>query len=114
MATTNKSAKDLPQLPAQLVEQLASFVKTEQDLSLITNQLMKQVVERALQAELSHHLEVDSATGNANSRNGFMGKTLKGTSVKCPYKPHAIAQVVLNPRSCAKGKQDLPPLMTKY
>ena len=84
MAATNKSAKDLPQLPAQLVEQLASFVKTEQDLSLITNQLMKQVVERALQAELSHHLEVDSATGNANSRNGFMGKTLKGNFGEMP------------------------------
>jgi hypothetical protein len=78
MATSNKSLKDLPQLPVALVEQLASFVKTEQDLSLITNQLMKQVVERALQAELSHDLEVESAAGNANSRNGFMGKTLKG------------------------------------
>lgn len=40
MATINKSVKDLPQLPVELVEQLASFVKTEQDLSLITNQLM--------------------------------------------------------------------------
>jgi hypothetical protein len=49
MATHNKSVKDFPQLPTELVEQLASFVKTEQDLSLITNQLMKQVVEKALQ-----------------------------------------------------------------
>lgn len=57
MATNNKSVKDFPQLPTELVEHLASFVKTEQDLSLITNQLMKQVVERALQAELSHHLD---------------------------------------------------------
>lgn len=78
MATNNKSVKDHPQLPVELVEQLASFVKTEQDLSLVTNQLMKQVVERALHAELSHHLDVDSAMGSANSRNGFMGKTLKG------------------------------------
>lgn len=78
MTAFSKTAKDLPQLPTELVEQLASFVKTEQDLSLITNQLMKQVVEKALQAELSHHLALDSATGNANSRNGFMGKTLKG------------------------------------
>ena len=46
MATHNKSVKDFPQLPTELVEQLASFVKTEQDLSLITNQLMKQVVEK--------------------------------------------------------------------
>ena len=78
MTRISKALKDLPQLPTELVEQLASFVKTEQDLSLITNQLMKQVVERALQAELSHPLEIDSATGNANSRNGFMAKTLKG------------------------------------
>ena len=46
MITNNKLVKDLPQLPTGLVEQLASFVKTEQDLSLITNQLMKQVVEK--------------------------------------------------------------------
>lgn len=39
---------------------------------------MKQVVERALQAELSHHLDVDSATGNAISRNGLWVKPLKG------------------------------------
>ena len=46
MATNNKSVKDFPQIPTELVEQLASFVKTEQDLSLITNQIMKQVVEK--------------------------------------------------------------------
>lgn len=84
MATLNKSLKDLPQLPVELIEQLASFVKTEQDLSLITNQLMKQIVERALQAELSHHLDEDNAAGNANSRNGFMGKTLKGNFGEMP------------------------------
>lgn len=86
MATNNKFVKDFPQLPTELVEQLASFVKTEQDLSLITNQLMKQVVERALQPELSHHLDEDSAIGNANSRNGFMGKTLKGNFGEMPWR----------------------------
>lgn len=84
MATLNKSLKDLPQLPVELIEQLASFVKTEQDLSLITNQLMKQIVERALQAELNHHLDMESAAGNTNSRNGFMGKTLKGNFGEMP------------------------------
>lgn len=38
---------------------------------------MKQVVEEALQAEPNHHLDVDNATLNIYSRNGFMGKTLK-------------------------------------
>lgn len=45
---------------------------------------MKQVVEKALQEELSHHLEIDSTSGNANSRNGFMGKSLKGTFGEMP------------------------------
>lgn len=35
MATINRSVKDLPQLPTELVERLVSFVKTEQDLGLI-------------------------------------------------------------------------------
>ena len=94
MATSYKSAKETLPLPAGLVEQLASFVKTEQDLSLITNQLMKQVVERALQAELRHHLESDSATGKANSRNGFMAKTLKGEFGEMP---------IMTPRDRAGG-----------
>ena len=47
---------------------------------------MKQVIERALLAELSHHLKVDSATGNTNSRNVFMGKTLKGNFGEIPIK----------------------------
>lgn len=38
---------------------------------LLDNQLIKQVVERALQAELSHHLDVDSATGNAKPVSNF-------------------------------------------
>ncbi len=59
MATSYKSAKEILPLPAGLVKQLASFVKTVQDLSLIINQLKTQVVERLLQAELSHHLESD-------------------------------------------------------
>jgi transposase-like protein len=75
MTAINKTAKELPQLSAGLVEQLANFVNTEQALRLITNQLMKQVVERTLQAELSH--QIDSAIGNANSRHGFMADNHK-------------------------------------
>ncbi|MDP2071984.1 hypothetical protein [Methylotenera sp.] len=86
MATINKSIKDLPQLPVELVEQLASFVKTEQDLSLITNQLMKQVVERALQAELSHHLEVDSATGNIKNVKMGSDTIYKAMTSVMPHK----------------------------
>lgn len=104
MGTNNKSVKDFPQLPVELVEQLASFVKTEQDLSLITNQLMKQVVEKALQAELSHHLDVDNATGTINSRNGFMGKTLKGNFGELPIQTPRDRAGAFEPTLVRKGQ----------
>lgn len=104
MTTINKSVKALPQLPVELVERLASFVKTEQDLNLITNQLMKQVVEKALQAELSHHLDEDSAAGNANSRNGFMGKTLKGSFGDMPIQTPRDRAGAFEPTLVRKGQ----------
>lgn len=84
MATVSKSEKEVPKLPTELLNQLTSFVKTEQDLTLVTNQLMKQVVERALQAELSHHLDAQGVDAQSNSRNGFMGKVLKGQFGQIP------------------------------
>ena len=84
MATVSKPEKEVPKLPTELLNQLTSFVKTEQDLTLVTNQLMKQVVERALQAELSHHLDAQGADAQPNSRNGFMGKILKGQFGQIP------------------------------
>jgi hypothetical protein len=130
MTAINKTAKELPQLPAGLVEQLANFVNTEQALRLITNQLMKQVVERTLQAELSH--QIDSATGNANSRHGFMAKPssqclpftwnicakahyshVKGNFGELSIVTPRDGTARLNPPSCAKDKQDSLPLMIK-
>ena len=104
MTRNNESTKAYPQLPTELVEQLASFVKTEQDLSLITNQLMKQVVEKALQAELSHHLETDSAAGNANSRSGFMAKTLKGHFGEMPIVTPRYRAGAFEPTLVRKGQ----------
>ena len=104
MGTNNKSVKDFLQLPVELVEQLTSFVKTEQDLSLNTNQLMKQVVEKALQAELSHHLDVDNAIGNINSRNGFMGKTLKGNFGELPIQTPRDRAGAFEPKLVRKGQ----------
>ena len=104
MGKNNKPVKDFPQLPVELVEQLASFVKTEQNLSHITNQLMKQVVEKALQAELSHHLDVDNAIGNINIRNGFMGKTLKGNFKELPIQTPRDRAGAFEPKLVRKGQ----------
>jgi putative transposase len=71
-------------IPAELLDQLSAQVKTEHDLSSLMGQLMKQLVERSLKAELTEHLSIEQASNepaNAtpNSRNGYMSKTLKGS-----------------------------------
>ena len=84
MATKNKHNLNpsLPEIPKELLEQWSSHIKTEHDLSDFMGSLMKQMVERSLKAELSDHLENEQST--PNSRNGYTGKTLKGSFGELP------------------------------
>ena len=56
-------------------KELAKKVKTQKDLSEITGQLMKVVLETALNSELDDHLGYEknekSDLRKANTRNGF-------------------------------------------
>lgn len=65
-----------------VVSELAKDIKTEQDLSDLTSQLIKLTVETALNKELDSHLGYDkhavSGRNSGNSRNGSTAKTLKG------------------------------------
>lgn len=65
-----------------LAAELAKDIKSEKDLSVPTQELVKLTVETALNAELDEHLGYDkhSATGrgSGNSRNGSNPKRLKG------------------------------------
>jgi len=62
-------------------KELAKNVKTQKDLSDITGQLMKVVLESALNTELDTHLgyekNVKSLTRKKNTRNGYSKKTIK-------------------------------------
>ena len=62
-------------------KELAKNVKTQKDLSDITGQLMKVVLESALNTELDTHLgyekSVKSLTRKKNTRNGYSKKTIK-------------------------------------
>jgi len=73
--------KDLEQFKAH-VTKLAKGLKSEADLSDLTQQLMKMTVEAALGAELDDHLGYDkhdpAGRGSGNSRNGTTSKRLKG------------------------------------
>ena len=69
-------------LDDSLIEALASKISSQEDLEDLSRQLLKQTVERALNAELDHHLgyEKHAVDGHhtGNSRNGSHGKKLKG------------------------------------
>jgi transposase-like protein len=79
--SSTMNEKDLEQLKAHVTE-LAKGLKSEADLSSLTQQLMKMTVEAALGAELDEHLGYEkhdpTGRGSGNSRNGTTRKRLKG------------------------------------
>ena len=50
-------------LDDSLIEALASKISSQEDLEDLSRQLLKQTVERALNAELDHHLGYESPCG---------------------------------------------------
>lgn len=72
---------DQEKLKAMAAE-LAKGIKSEKDLGLLSQQLMKLTVETALNAELDEHLGYQkhdpAGHGSGNSRNGSSRKRLKG------------------------------------
>lgn len=79
--SSTMNEKDLEQLKAHVTE-LAKGLKSEADLSSLTQQLVKMTVEAALGAELDEHLGYEkhapAGRGSGNSRNGTTKKRLKG------------------------------------
>lgn len=79
--SSTMNEKDLKQLRAHVTE-LAKGLKSEADLSSLTQQLVKMTVEAALGAELDDHLGYEkhdpTGRGSGNSRNGTTKKRLKG------------------------------------
>jgi putative transposase len=97
--------KDSTAINTDLIDQLLADYKSPEDV-LGENGLLKQftkaVLERALKAELSHHLgyqKHDPAGKNSgNARNGKSKKTLKGEFGTLPIEVHVTA----NPASSQK------------
>ena len=71
----------------------------------LLKQLTKALVERALNAELTHHLSYDKndpeGRGGGNSRNGGAEKHSKAILVKWRSRFRAIGRASLSPRSWA-------------
>lgn len=94
-----------------LIDQLlANYQKPEDVLGQngLLKQLTRAVLERALQAELTHHLGYDkhSPSGNnsGNSRNGRSKKTLKGEFGNMPVEVPRDRNSSFEPRIIPKGQ----------
>ncbi len=67
-----------PHIPDALLDQLLAGAdpKTASDADGLLDDLKTALAERALNAEMDHHLETSKGNGSANSRNGYSRKTV--------------------------------------
>src|SRR5215210_7376736 len=94
-----------------LIDQLLANYKSPEDVlgeNGLLKQLTKAVLERALKAELSHHLgyEKHDPKGNnsGNARNGKSKKTLKGDFGTLPIEVPRDRQASFEPKIVPKGQ----------
>ena len=67
-----------PVIPDELLDQLLAGRDPQAALGRdgLVDELKRALAERALNAEMDHHLDGEAAEGRANSRNGYGQKTL--------------------------------------
>lgn len=95
----------------ELIDQLLANYRNPEDVlgeNGLLKQLTKAAFERALQAEITHHLGYDkhSASGNnsGNSRNGRSRKTLKGEFGNMPLEVPRDRNSSFEPKIIPKGQ----------
>lgn len=75
-----KAAAELPSIPKELIDQLVTGPMTAEAVNAASMAFKKALIERALGAELSHHLGylpgADKPPNADNHRNGVSGKTV--------------------------------------
>jgi putative transposase len=105
---TNK--EDTP-INIELIDQLLKDYKSPEDVlgeNGLLKQLTRAVLQRAMQAELTHHLgyEKHSPEGknSGNSRNGESRKTLKGSFGTLPIEVPRDRQATFEPEIVPKGQ----------
>src|SRR4028119_281558 len=89
-----------PAIPDELLDQLLGGRDPRAALAEggLLDGLKKALAERALNAELDHHLETGEPDGRTNGRNGYGGKSvLTGTGRLGPQSPRDRAAAVRPP-----------------
>ena len=80
MPTKKKPLRDLPKIPKELLEQFGEGLMTAEAIEDASAAFKKALIERALHAELGHHLGYPPGAqrpeDETNQRNGKSGKTV--------------------------------------
>jgi putative transposase len=74
----------------------------------LIDELKRALAERALNAEMDHHLDGEAAEGRANSRNGYGRKTLLTDGGKLPISIPRDRLATFDPQLIAKYRRRLP------
>jgi putative transposase len=102
--------RKLPLIPDELLDQLLAGRDPQAALGKdgLVNELKRALAERALNAEMDHHLDGEVAAGRANSRNGYGRKTLLTDSSKLPISVPRDRLATFDPQLIAKYRRRLP------
>lgn len=92
-----------------LAQEIGASIKSEADLSAFSADFMKQVVEAALNAELTHHLGYEKhkveGRNTGNSRNGHYPKKLKTRSGELEFSIPRDRTATFEPQLIEKGQR---------
>ena len=99
-----------PVIPDELLDQLLAGRDPQVALGRdgLVDELKRALAERALNAEMDHHLDGEAAEGRGNSRNGYGRKTLLTDSGKLPIAVPRDRLATFEPQLIAKYRRRLP------
>jgi putative transposase len=99
-----------PVIPDAILDQLLAGrePQTAFDQGGLVDELKRALAERALNAEMDHHLDGEAAEGRVNSRNGYGQKTLLTDSGKLPILVPRDRFSTFDPQLIAKYRRRLP------
>ena len=99
-----------PIIPDELLDQLLAGRDPQSALGRdgLVDALKRALAERALNAEMDHHLDGEALEGRSNSRNGYGRKTLLTETGKLPIAVPRDRLATFEPQLIAKYRRRLP------